>query len=304
MTATEPSAPRRTLPQVLAAFDRAIGLEVTPRPRTASRVAEEPRDAGPPAAAARASAPRAEPSVRPVPTSLQAAASRHAPAAPQAPDTPHAFDSRVLRGTDDHGERLALLQDIAARHATECPHCTRSTTHRSIVFGEGSPGAKVFFVGEAPGETEDLEGRPFVGQAGQKLDEMIAAMGLARADTYIANVLKARPPGNRTPLAEEAARCGPYLVEQILAVRPTVLVTLGGSALRFLLGVETGITRVRGTWHEWKPPAGADLAPIPVMPTYHPAYILRTYTLEVRRQVWSDLKAVMERAGLPVQTGT
>lgn len=296
MAAAEHSAPRRTLPQVLAAFDRAIGLDVTPRAWTASTWVAEP------GATPQLEAPTPAPTPRPVavarPATIAAVAAPHGPAAIVDAE-PHAFDPRVLRGTDDHGGRSALLADIEARHAARCPHCTRSTTHRSIVFGEGSPGAKVFFVGEAPGETEDLEGRPFVGQAGQKLDEMIAAMGLARADAYIANVLKTRPPGNRTPLPDEAARCGPYLVEQILAVRPTVLVTLGGSALRFLLGVETGITRVRGNWHEWKPPAGADLAPIPVMPTYHPAYILRTYTLEVRRQVWSDLKAVMDRAGLP-----
>ena len=163
------------------------------------------------------------------------------------------------------------------------------------MFGEGSASAEIFFVGEAPGETEDATGRPFVGRAGQKLDEMIHAMGVRRDECYIANVLKSRPLDNRTPLPAEVELCGPYLVEQILIIRPKVLVSLGGPASKLLLKVDTGITKLRGIWTEWVPPSESGAAPIPVMPTFHPAYLLRNYTPQTRREVWSDLKAVMQR---------
>lgn len=193
------------------------------------------------------------------------------------------------------GDRSSQLEAVRARHEAECPHCTTARYHRNVVFGEGNPNADIFFVGEAPGETEDLVGRPFVGPAGQKLDEMISAMGLRRDDVYIGNVLKSRPPDNRTPLPEEIAKCSPFLVEQILIVRPRVLVPLGGPAAKLLLGVETGITRLRGIWAQWHAPAGSGVDPIWVMPTFHPAYLLRNYTVETRKQVWSDLKAVIGR---------
>ncbi len=193
------------------------------------------------------------------------------------------------------GDREARLAQLRDRHDAECPHCTSARAHTKTVFGEGSAHAKVFFVGEAPGETEDQLGRPFVGRAGQKLDEMIKAMGYRREDCYIANVLKSRPPNNRTPLPAEIAQCGPYLVEQILIIRPMVLVPLGGPATQLLLKVETGITKLRGHWTHWVPPDGSGIAPIPVMPTFHPAYLLRNYTQQTRSEVWSDLKAVVER---------
>lgn len=199
-------------------------------------------------------------------------------------------------GRDDESDRQAQLDALRVRHEEECPHCTTVRGHsKHMVFGEGNPHADIFFVGEAPGETEDLVGRPFVGPAGQKLDEMIKAMGLRREDTYLANVLKSRPPGNRTPLPEEIAKCGPYLVEQILIVQPKVLVPLGGPATKLLLNVETGITKLRGTWAQWVPPADSGLAPIWTMPTFHPAYLLRNYTIETRREVWSDLTKVIQR---------
>jgi DNA polymerase len=264
------------LPRVLAAFDRAIGLESTLRP-----VAADP------------SVQAAEPAwtgSRPAPATALAPA----PSVSQVAGIP----GSSLRAAGDRADRAARLKEIAARHAASCPHCTRASGWTNLVFGEGAPDASVMFVGEAPGETEDRVGRPFVGPAGEKLDEMIKAMGLARGDVYVANVLKARPPGNRTPLPDEVAACAPFLVEQILAVQPKAIVALGGSAVRALLGVDTGITRLRGQWLEWTPPAGAECPPIPVMPTYHPSYVLRTYTVEVRRQVWHDLRAVMARVGL------
>jgi uracil-DNA glycosylase len=188
--------------------------------------------------------------------------------------------------------RIAALDDLRRRHDGACPHCTTATAHTQTVFGEGDPEARVFFVGEAPGETEDRLGRPFVGRAGEKLDEMIRAMGLRREAVYIANVLKSRPPDNRTPLQHEVDGCGPYLAEQIRIIRPAVIVTLGGPAAKLLLRTEAGITRLRGVWASY---SLEGLGEIPVMPTFHPAYLLRNYTPETRRQVWNDLQAVVRR---------
>jgi uracil-DNA glycosylase family 4 len=195
---------------------------------------------------------------------------------------------------EDASTALALLR---RRHDAECPHCTTATGHTQTVFGEGDPQASLMFIGEAPGETEDRTGRPFVGRAGDKLAEMIRAMGLSRDQVYIANVLKSRPPDNRTPLEHEVQGCGPYLIEQILIVKPKVLVTLGGPATKLILGTDVGITRLRGIWAQWQPPAGRGDA-IPVLPTYHPAYLLRNYTPKTRGEVWEDLQKVMDKLGL------
>jgi DNA polymerase len=146
------------------------------------------------------------------------------------------------------------------------------------------------FIGEGPGRDEDLQGRPFVGKAGELLDKMIGAIGLSREETYIANVVKCRPPDNRTPNPEEARACLGYLHRQIELIRPTVIVTLGATPLRELVGVNEGITRVRG---QWKRVQVGDRE-IPVMPTFHPAYVLRQYTQDVRRAVWEDLKAAKD----------
>ena len=149
------------------------------------------------------------------------------------------------------------------------------------------------FIGEGPGESEDETGRPFVGRAGQLLSKMITAMGLTREQVYIANVVKCRPPGNRTPAAEEVAACTPYLVKQIQTIRPKVIVTLGLPATQYILSVSKPMRDLRGTWHEWHG--------IKVMPTYHPSYVLRSYTPEVRGTVWGDLQKVMEELGLPLK---
>lgn len=195
-------------------------------------------------------------------------------------------------------QRLAMLD---ALHARECPHCTTATGHTRLVFGEGDPDAELVFVGEAPGETEDKLGRPFVGRAGEKLDEMISAMGLRREQVYIANVLKSRPPENRTPLAHEVERCGPYLLAQLSVIRPKVIVCLGGPATKLLLATELGITRMRGAFATITL-GKADGQPfdVPAMPTFHPAYLLRNYTVETRMQVWEDLKKVLGVLGRPV----
>ena len=189
----------------------------------------------------------------------------------------------------------AMLEELRERHDRECPHCTTATAHKRTVFGEGDPCARLMFVGEAPGETEDELGRPFVGKAGRKLDDMIQAIGLRREDCFIANVLKSRPPDNRAPLPHEVERCGPYLVEQLLIIRPRVIMTLGGPATKLLLKTDVGIMKLRGQWSQWNAPPGSPIDSIPLMPTFHPAYLLRNYTQETRSQVWSDLKAVMQR---------
>jgi DNA polymerase len=161
------------------------------------------------------------------------------------------------------------------------------------VFGEGDPNARVVFVGEAPGADEDRTGRPFVGAAGKKLDQIIVAMGLRRDGVYICNVLKARPPKNRTPLPDEVAACAGYLHAQLACIGPDVIVALGGPASKFLLDTNLGITRLRGNWGQWTSPDGR--VTCAVMPTFHPAYLLRQYTPEVRGQMWHDMQQVMAR---------
>ncbi|MEO1128383.1 MAG: uracil-DNA glycosylase [Planctomycetota bacterium] len=184
-------------------------------------------------------------------------------------------------------ERLAALQ---SRYQTEAPLPKQMPGWTKIVFADGDPDARLMFVGEAPGADEDQRGLPFVGRAGQKLNEMIDAMGLSRASVYIANILKVRPPNNRTPSIEEAEMDGPYLLEQIRIVEPEVIVTLGRPASQFLLQSSESMGAMRGSWREFDG--------IPLMPTYHPAYLLRAYTPENRKKVWSDLQMVMQRLGL------
>ncbi|HCZ33423.1 MAG TPA: uracil-DNA glycosylase [Holophagaceae bacterium] len=168
-----------------------------------------------------------------------------------------------------------------------CLACPLGPGRLKFVFGEGDPKARLMFVGEGPGRDEDQAGRPFVGKAGELLDKMIVAIGLRREDTYIANIVKCRPPDNRTPTSDEARACLGYLRRQIELIQPAVIVTLGATPLRELLGISEGITRVRGQWKRLQM-GGRE---IPVMPTFHPAYVLRQYTQDVRRSVWEDLKA-------------
>jgi DNA polymerase len=171
----------------------------------------------------------------------------------------------------------------------DCTRCRLHEGRQQIVFGDGNPHADLLFVGEGPGAEEDRRGLPFVGRAGELLTQMIEkGLGIARSDVYICNIVKCRPPKNRTPLADEAATCSPFLDGQIAAIRPRVIVALGKPATSLLLGRDVPITRVRGTWHDYRG--------IPLMPTYHPAFILRQYTPENRRLVWEDLKAALARA--------
>jgi len=189
--------------------------------------------------------------------------------------------------------KAEALEGLRQEHDATCPHCTTATAHTQTVFGEGHPDAEVMFIGEAPGAEEDRTGRPFVGRAGQKLDDMIRAMGLTREDVYIGNILKSRPPNNRTPQPDEVAACAPYLARQIRIILPTVIVALGGPAAKWLLETKIGITKLRGQWSVYRD----DELAVDVMPTFHPAYLLRNYTRDARQKVWSDLQAVMERLG-------
>jgi DNA polymerase len=171
----------------------------------------------------------------------------------------------------------------------ECTRCRLCEGRTQIVFGDGNPEAELMFVGEGPGEQEDLRGLPFVGRAGELLTSMIEkGLGIERREVYICNIVKCRPPANRTPLSDEVAACRPFLEGQIDAVRPRVIVALGKPATSLLLGRDVAITKLRGTWHEYHG--------IPLMPTFHPAFVLRQYTPENRRLVWEDLKAALTRA--------
>ena len=180
------------------------------------------------------------------------------------------------------------LLDAVRADLGDCRRCKLAAGRQRLVFGEGNPEARLMFVGEGPGADEDRSGRPFVGAAGQLLDRMIEAMGLRRDDVYIANIVKCRPPGNRDPEADEAATCRPFLERQIRSVQPEVLVTLGRPAARWLLGYEGAISKIRGVWQSWEE--------IPVMPTFHPAFLLRDASQ--KRAAWTDLQAVMARLGL------
>jgi len=203
--------------------------------------------------------------------------------------------SNFMAGKTDRDSRrphaAQQLDNLRARYEADAPHAAFNTEFTNIVFGEGDPVARLLFVGEAPGAEEDRTGRPFVGRAGQLLDKMINAMGLSRESVYICNVLKTRPPGNATPTSDEAAACAPYLYEQIAIVNPDAIVTLGLPATRVLLNTKEPMGKLRGTWASFS----HNNITWPIMPTYHPAYLLRNYTPEERAKVWSDLQLVMQR---------
>lgn len=185
------------------------------------------------------------------------------------------------------------------QRALACVKCPRLVAaRRNVVFGVGDINAQLMFIGEAPGADEDAQGEPFVGRAGELLTKIICAMGLARESVYIGNILKCRPDtpgqtsGNRKPTAEEMQTCIPYLHEQIDLIRPKVIVALGATAVEGLLGKTIGITKLRGQWRTYRG--------TPLMPTYHPAYLLRNQSFAEKRRVWEDMLQVMERLGLPI----
>jgi DNA polymerase len=190
---------------------------------------------------------------------------------------------------DAEGRRARLT--VLAEEARACTRCGLHRERTQAVFARGDGSAGVCFVGEGPGADEDAQGYPFVGAAGQLLDRMIVAMGLSRDEVYVCNVVKCRPPKNRKPEPDEMAACKPFLEEQLELIQPQVMVALGATAVQGLLGTSEGITRLRGKWKLYR-------GRIPVMPTFHPAYLLRTPG--AKREVWEDLQAVLRQMGRAV----
>ena len=193
---------------------------------------------------------------------------------PQEPPSPAQKDSHRDRPT---------LQEIR-EELGDCQRCKLARGRTHLVFGEGSPQARLMFVGEGPGEEEDLQGRPFVGAAGQLLNNLLNKLGLRREEVYIANLVKCRPPGNRDPEPDEAAACLPFLLKQIDSIQPLVIVTLGRPVTHALLDTKAPLTKLRGNWQKFKS--------IRVMPTFHPSYLLR-FPKE-RQKTWEDMQQVME----------
>jgi uracil-DNA glycosylase len=210
--------------------------------------------------------------------------------------SPDMFAESIKVAGTTKAEKLASLRQQALACA-KCKHLAAS--RKQVVFGVGNPEAELMFVGEAPGADEDAQGEPFVGRAGQLLTKIIETMGYKRSDIYIGNVLKCRPnmpageSGNRQPTGDEMKTCLPWLQAQIGIIQPKVIVALGAVAMRGLMPeISTGITKLRGHWLLY--------SGIPLMPTYHPAYVLRAYTLQNRRAVWEDMLQALERLGRPI----
>ena len=248
--------------------------------------------ATPPAAPVPPPAPRPAP-VIPMPRIRP----RPAPTAPVAM-APPLHPKEVLPHSSADPAKAAAFDELRTR-VLACVRCPNLVTARqTVVFGAGNIDSPLMFVGEAPGADEDAQGEPFVGLAGQLLTKIIEAMALKRGDVYIANILKCRPDtpgqasGNRKPTTAEMATCIPYLHEQIDLIKPRVLVALGATAVEGLLGKTVGISKLRGNWQTYRN--------IPLMPTYHPAYLLRNQALSEKRRVWEDLLQVMEKLELPI----
>ena len=212
--------------------------------------------------------------------------SKAAIAIPVMPDESLSVTS-VESGVTDPGQALRMIRE-------DLGDCTRCRLHKQgrkqIVFGVGNPKAELMFIGEAPGADEDQQGEPFVGRAGQLLNNMIKAMGLRREDVYIANIIKCRPPGNRTPERDECETCSPFLMRQIAAIKPKVIVALGAVAAKTLLAINAPMAEFRGRWFDFR---GTKLAV-----TYHPAFLLRDP--RQKKETWKDLQMVMKKLGMAI----
>jgi DNA polymerase len=226
---------------------------------------------------------------------VQLAAQNPKPAPAPKISTPVESAIRNPQSTIEKADAFAELQ----KRALACVKCAHlAASRKNVVFGVGNIDSPLMFVGEAPGADEDEQGEPFVGAAGQLLTKIISATGLSRADVYIANILKCRPDtpgqssGNRKPTPEEMATCIPYLHEQIDLIRPKVIVALGATAVEGLLGKTVGITKLRGQWQTYRG--------TPLMPTFHPSYLLRNQAMSEKRKVWEDMLAVMEKLGMAI----
>jgi DNA polymerase len=192
-------------------------------------------------------------------------------------------------------QRQVELQLLAERVAG-CMRCPQlASTRTQTVFGVGALSPELCFIGEAPGADEDAQGEPFVGAAGQLLNRIIAACGMKREEVYICNILRCRPPGNRTPRADEAANCREYLERQLELVQPKFICCLGGTAATYLLGTTQSLGKLRGRFHDYRG--------IPVLCTYHPAFLLPHRSPEKKKEVWEDMKMLLARMGRPVPSG-
>lgn len=265
--------------------ERLLGVQDVPLP-SVRRVAQGNAAAG-----------RSSASPHPTATDTQSPAvgPRSSAGAAPLPETPHTMPV----SPDELAARTAALKRLDDDQVSVCVKCHLCRTRTKTVFGQGHAAARVVFVGEAPGSEEDRQGLAFVGRAGQLLTQMIAAMGLRRDEVFICNVLKCRPPDNRTPADDEIAACSPYLFEQLRIIQPEVIVALGAPASQTLLNTKDSIGRLRGRFHDFHI-SGSPLVgpPTPLMPTFHPAYLLRSPN--EKRKAWEDLMKVMELLGLPI----
>ena len=203
-------------------------------------------------------------------------------------DAPARLESAIESARSTPTQAAQTLEAVR-RELGECMRCPLSEGRKQIVFGDGNPDAALMFIGEGPGREEDQRGLPFVGRAGELLTQMIErGLEIPRSEVYICNIVKCRPPNNRDPQPNEVATCKPFLDGQIDAVKPRTIVALGRPATSLLLGRDIAISKVRGNWYEYRG--------IPLMPTFHPAFLLRQYTHENRSAVWEDLKAALARS--------
>lgn len=254
-------------------FYRDLGFDTLYRRPAPAATAESPRVELPqPQPVAAAPAVQPEPIVKkPVPP-------------PPVVEAPSLIALPSLEPENDSFEKIQ--SDIG-----DCKRCRLCEGRNKIVFGAGDPATKLVFVGEGPGADEDAQGLPFVGRAGQLLTQMIEGTSakegipLKRADVYICNVVKCRPPENRTPLPDEMEICGQFLFRQLMVIKPKAICALGSTAAKALLGTKDGVMKLRGNWHKWRD--------IPVMVTYHPSYLLRPYNQSAKREAWEDLKRVL-----------
>ena len=261
---------------VLAAMSAAMSVQVTVEGSSAPPVVVEYAEVS-----TDVTGPTAEVIVHAL---LSGASPRAAGSSPSAAGALAADSPAAARASDDRPRLDQVRSELG-----DCKRCKLCSGRKNLVFGVGNPKARLVFVGEGPGAEEDNQGIPFVGAAGQLLTKMIAAMGYSRDEVYICNVVKCRPPGNRNPEPDEIAACQPFLEAQLHAIRPEVIVALGKFAAQTLLRTDTPITRLRGQWREY--------VGIPLMPTFHPAYLLRNPA--EKKPAWTDLQAVMTRFPKP-----
>jgi len=286
--------PARLARQALA-VDAALGMDAV----WLGRAARDEAAAAEPAAATADPPGRQAPAATNRPAPRPAAAGRRASSASRGgghkaahlPDVPEISLDDLAGRTLSTEEKTQQLQQLRQQVTAFIEAGWPTDGWQRIVFGEGDPDAAIMFVGEGPGAEEDQQGRPFVGRAGQLLDKQIQAMGLQREQVYITNIARTRPPGNRVPTPEEAARMLPFLQRQMHIIQPRVVVALGATAAKYLLDdMDLRITKERGIWRK--------AYDFDVLPTFHPAYLLRSYTSDNRRRVWDDLQKVMKAVGL------